>query len=65
VRTLTPRQRAVLALRLFDDLSEADTALLLGCSVGTVKNTTSRTLTRLRAQTGSLDEHPAQCRSRS
>jgi RNA polymerase sigma-70 factor (sigma-E family) len=47
--TLPPRQRAVLVLRYFEDLSEAQVAELLGCSVGTVKSTTSRGLTRLHA----------------
>jgi RNA polymerase sigma-70 factor (sigma-E family) len=48
--TLPPRQRAVLVLRYFDDLSEADTALALDCSVGTVKSSASRGLARLREQ---------------
>ena len=46
---LTSRQRAVLALRVFDDMSEAQTAEILGCAVGTVKSTMSQALERLRA----------------
>jgi DNA-directed RNA polymerase specialized sigma24 family protein len=40
--------RAVLVLRYWEDLSEEDTAQLLGCSVGTVKSQASRGLARLR-----------------
>ena len=47
--TLPPRQRTVLVLRYFEDLTEAQVAELLGCSVGTVKSTASRGLTRLQA----------------
>jgi RNA polymerase sigma-70 factor (sigma-E family) len=45
---LTPRQRAVLVLRYFNDLTEAQTAEILGCSPGTVKSNASRGLARLR-----------------
>lgn len=45
---LPDRQRATVVLRYFDDLSEAQTADLLGVSVGTVKQHTSRALARLR-----------------
>jgi RNA polymerase sigma-70 factor (sigma-E family) len=45
---LPPRQRAVVVLRYFDDLSEAEIADALGCSVGTVKSQVSRGVARLR-----------------
>lgn len=44
---LPPRQRAVLVLRYFLDLSEAEVAAALQCSLGTVKSTASRGLARL------------------
>lgn len=50
--TLPPRMRAVLVLRYTEDLSEAATAQLLGCSVTTVRSQTVRGLARLRAVLG-------------
>ncbi|BCJ70713.1 hypothetical protein CS0771_02570 [Catellatospora sp. IY07-71] len=47
--TLTPRQRAVVVLRYYEDLSEADTAAAMGCSVGTVKSQTHLAIGKLRS----------------
>jgi RNA polymerase sigma factor (sigma-70 family) len=49
LKNLPPRQRAVIVVRYFDDLSEAETARALDCSVGTVKRDSSRALAHLRA----------------
>jgi RNA polymerase sigma-70 factor (sigma-E family) len=45
---LSDRQRAVLVLRIFDDLSEAQVATVLDCAIGTVKSTLARAVARLR-----------------
>ena len=55
---LPPRQRAVLVLRYFDDLSEVETADMLGCSLGTVKSQAARGLARLRAAAGPVPAMP-------
>ena len=56
---LPPRQRVALVLRYFEDLSEAEVADAMGCSVGTVKSTTSRALERLREV---VDRHAVEWR---
>ena len=55
LRTLGPRQRAVVVLRYWLDLTEAETAAALGCSVGTVKSQASRALLRLRQRADLVD----------
>ena len=52
LRSLSDRQRAVLVLRAFDDLSEVQVAQVLGCAVGTVKSTMARAVARLREDPG-------------
>jgi RNA polymerase sigma-70 factor (sigma-E family) len=47
--TLSPRQRAVVVLRYFEDQTEVEAAEMLGVSVSTVKTQTARALERLRA----------------
>jgi RNA polymerase sigma-70 factor (sigma-E family) len=61
---LPARQRAVLVLRYFEDLTEAQTAMVLRCSVGTVKSQAARGLARLRASTGDVVGRDADTRER-
>ncbi|MGN6576986.1 MAG: SigE family RNA polymerase sigma factor [Nocardioides sp.] len=52
VKSLPPRQRAVIVLRYYEDLTEQEIADVLGCSRGTVKSTAHRGLKALRAVLG-------------
>lgn len=54
--TLTSKQRSVIVLRFFEDMTEVDTAELLGVTVGTVKSQTAKALARLRRITPQFEE---------
>ncbi len=55
IQRLPDRQRLAVVLRYYEDLPEAETAELLGCSVGTVKSQVSRGLARLQQLLGDTD----------
>ncbi len=55
LKSLPPRQRAVMVLRYYEDLSEEQIADTLGCSRGNVKSTAHRALKALRAALDAAD----------
>jgi len=55
LRALPPRQRAVIVLRYWADLSDAQVAALLGCSEGTVRSQAWRALAKLRVSAALVD----------
>ena len=57
---LPERQRAAVVLRHWCDVSEAETAQVMGCSVGTVKSTTSKGLAALRTALGHTEAGPSE-----
>jgi RNA polymerase sigma-70 factor (sigma-E family) len=61
VQSLPKKQRAVIVLRFYEELSEAETAQILGISVGTVKSQASRALAAMRAR---IDDNPVLTRTR-
>ena len=56
LRTLGPRQRAVVVLRYWAGLTETEAAAALGCSVGTVKSQAARALATLRKSAELVEE---------
>jgi DNA-directed RNA polymerase specialized sigma24 family protein len=54
IKALPPRQRTVIVLRYYEDMSEAQIAAVMGSSVGTVKSQASRALASLRKDTASF-----------
>lgn len=59
LHALPPRQRAAVVLRYCEDLSEAQTAELMGCTVGSVKRHASHGLAKLRDRIGAQLSLPA------
>jgi RNA polymerase sigma factor (sigma-70 family) len=64
VANLPPRQRAVLVLRFFCDLSIDQAAAVLGCTPGTVKSQAAKALGSLRSTLGDAAVAPAEPASR-
>lgn len=58
LRELSPKARAVVVLRYFEDLTEAETARVLGCSTSTVSTHAARGLATLRRHLDAVDPAP-------
>ena len=59
LRQLPPRQRAVIVLRFWEDLTDAQTAVILGCSASTVRSQVARALAKLRLSPALSEGEPA------
>ena len=55
---LPPRQRAVIVLRYWEDMTDAQVGVLLGCSASTVRSQAARALAKLRASGGLTNTDP-------
>jgi RNA polymerase sigma-70 factor (sigma-E family) len=58
LRELPPRQRAIVVLRYWEDLSDVQVAAILGCSAGTVRSQASRAIAKLRGSAALMDGDP-------
>lgn len=56
LQELPARQRTVVTLRYYEDMTEVQVAELMGCTVGTVKSQHSKALAKLRERVGSFSE---------
>jgi RNA polymerase sigma-70 factor (sigma-E family) len=56
---LPPRQRAVIVLRFWEDLTDAQTAVILGCSASTVRSQIARALAKLRLSPALAEGEPS------
>jgi RNA polymerase sigma-70 factor (sigma-E family) len=59
LQALPPRQRTVIALRYYEDLTESEVAAAMGCSIGTVKSQASKAIHKLRLHAASFSDRPA------
>jgi len=58
LQLLPARQRTVVTLRYYEDLTEVQVAELMGCTVGTVKSQHSKALAKLRDRVGTYSDRP-------